>query len=300
MALYLKEQPPESWENWPTAGGMRNGSLFQRPTWAPATAGQGGSAGLGENWPTPQVGTGENSHGQISGDFRNRMEELLAGPMWATPDCNTSTYSNGMKGPNIRQQAMQWATPRAGDGEKGGPNQAGSKGDLMLPSMAAQWPTPSASVANDGESPQTWHARAAQLKEKHGNGNGAGLPLTVAAVQWPTPAARDYKGTNSAQHMNRTDGRTDGRSRNHADQLPNFIMMNFSHPDQQTPDGQQSSSTSPTSPRHLNPIFGELLMGWPLQWTKAEPSASSASATELYRSALQQRLSSLFGEQQEQ
>ena len=23
---------PASWENWPTAGGMRNGSLFQRPT----------------------------------------------------------------------------------------------------------------------------------------------------------------------------------------------------------------------------------------------------------------------------
>jgi hypothetical protein len=255
--------------NWPRAGSMRNGCVSERPTWVPVTAGQGGSALPGgqwmtpnvpnggrhvppelvdskgmtadgqkrtvglesqtKYWPTPQVGTGENSHGQISGDFRNRMEELLAMPMWATP--------------------------RAGDGEKGGPSQAGSKGDLMLPSMAAQW---------------------------------------------PTPAARDYKGTNSAQHMTRTDGRTDGRSRNHADQLPNFIMMNFSHPAPPTPAGQESSSTSPISPRRLSPIFGEWLMGWPSQWTKAEPSASSASATELYRSALQQRLSSLFGEQQEQ
>lgn len=77
-------------------------------------------------------------------------------------------------------------------------------------------------------------------------------------------------------------------------------MMNFSHPAPLTPDGQESSSTSPISPRRLSPIFGEWLMGWPSQWTKAEPSASSASATELYRSALQQRLSSLFGEQQEQ
>lgn len=40
-------------------------------------------------------------------------------------------------------------TPRATDGTKGGPNQRGSKGDLMLPSLAAQLlPTPTTS---DGE-----------------------------------------------------------------------------------------------------------------------------------------------------
>jgi len=84
---------------------------------------------------------------------------------WATPDCNTSTYSNGKMGPSIREQA-------------------------------ANWPTPSAAVMNDGETPETWHARAAMLKEKHGNGNGAGLPLTVAAVRWPTPNAMDCNMTN--------------------------------------------------------------------------------------------------------
>jgi hypothetical protein len=37
-------------------------------------------------------------------------------------------------------------TPRATDGTKGGPHQRGSKGDLMLPSLAAQLlPTPTAS-----------------------------------------------------------------------------------------------------------------------------------------------------------
>ena len=34
-----------------------------------------------------------------------------------------------------------WPTPRAGDGPKGGPNQRGSSGDLMLPS-AVQGPVP--------------------------------------------------------------------------------------------------------------------------------------------------------------
>ncbi|GEL75179.1 hypothetical protein [Myxococcus virescens] len=35
-----------------------------------------------------------------------------------------------------------WPTPRASDGEKGGPGQRGSSGDLMLPSAAVQWATP--------------------------------------------------------------------------------------------------------------------------------------------------------------
>jgi hypothetical protein len=43
------------------------------------------------------------------------------------------------------------------------------------------WPTPSASVAQDGESPRTWLARRELLKVTANNGNGAGMPLTIAA-----------------------------------------------------------------------------------------------------------------------
>lgn len=140
-ATSTSARPPASWENWPTAGGTRNGSLFQRPTWAPAMGARGGSVSRGD--------------------------------AWATPDCNTSTYSNGHMGPNLRQQS-------------------------------AQWPTPSASVANDREIPESWHARAARTKSATGANNG--LPLTVAATQWPTPAARDSKGANSEQHCTLTGG----------------------------------------------------------------------------------------------
>tara|TARA_R100000963_G_C4577637_1_gene59978 strand:+ start:159 stop:536 length:378 start_codon:yes stop_codon:yes gene_type:complete len=60
-------------------------------------------------------------------------------------------------------------------------------------SLGRLWPTPSASVANDGETPQTWQARADKLKEKGINGNGAGTPLTVEAMRWssqpPSPLA---------------------------------------------------------------------------------------------------------------
>jgi hypothetical protein len=39
---------------------------------------------------------------------------------------------------------LSWPTARATDGSKGGPNQRGSKGGLMLPSAVARYPSPSA------------------------------------------------------------------------------------------------------------------------------------------------------------
>ena len=77
-------------------------------------------------------------------------------------------------------------TPRATDGTKGGPGQRGSKGDLMLPSAVALLPTPSASVANDGEGPETWLARREDVKARGINGNGMGMPLTIAVQLLPT------------------------------------------------------------------------------------------------------------------
>jgi len=73
-------------------------------------------------------------------------------------------------------------------------------------------------------------------------------------------------------------------------------MMNFSHPGQQTPDGDQSSPPNLGERRHLNPLFGASLMGWPLTWVIAEPHASSALATELWRYALRSQLSNFFGD----
>ncbi|UYL85448.1 cytosine-specific methyltransferase [Acidovorax phage Alfacinha3] len=231
--------PPESWENWPTAGGTRNGSLFPRPMWAPATGAQGGSA----------------SHGA--------------------------------------------------------------------------WPTPAASVPNDRETPATWHARAAKLKAKHGNGNGAGMPLTVAAVEfsekpsfwmtpsvsnsqgneytrdrgmpglerltltgqaqhWPTPASRDYRTPNSEASQT-------SRKHSGGEQLPNFVEHHFLHPVLSTLDGRALSPTARTLPRRLNPAFGCWLMGWPIWWTNPALTSCVRSEMELYRCRLQRHLSNLCG-----
>lgn len=224
-------RPPVSWENWPTSGGMRNGSLFQRPTWAPATDARDGSASRGDRWLTP--------HG-MSG-----MEQ--------------ETGKAGAGG-EFAKQVTNWTTPSATDGEKGGPNCRGGRGDPILPGQACQW---------------------------------------------PTPAARDSKGTNSEQHALVTGG-----GRKHMDQLANFVA--YSPLVQTIRDGlesspmndglpQHSASKSNTTPRllsrRLNPYFVEWLMGWPLGWTLAiVGNASNAAETASWRFALRSQLLFFFGE----
>ncbi len=88
--------------------------------------------------------------------------------------------------------------------------------------------------------------------------------------------------------------RKDGKSR--MDQLANAAV--YSHQSQMIPDGPTSLPALPLRRLHLNPLFGAWLMGWPLTWVIAEPRASGASETELFRSVLQQHLSSLLGEQE--
>jgi len=72
-----------------------------------------------------------------------------------------------------------WPSPRSSDGGKGGPNQRGSKGDLMLPSAASQWQTP----ATD-----SFRSRGGDRKDEKG--------LDQQARLWTTPQAHDSVGGN--------------------------------------------------------------------------------------------------------
>jgi DNA (cytosine-5)-methyltransferase 1 len=57
----------------------------------------------------------------------------------------------------------------------------------------ALFPTPSACNANDGEGTETWLARREVVKARVKNGNGMGMPLSIAVQLLPTPCARDFK-----------------------------------------------------------------------------------------------------------
>lgn len=67
---------------------------------------------------------------------------------------------------------------------------------LLASTTISGWPTPDASQMNDGESLESFQARQAVLREKKINGNGAGMPLGIAAqlAGWPTPQAHDVSG----------------------------------------------------------------------------------------------------------
>lgn len=172
------------------------------------------------------------------------------------------------------QHGRHQGRPESGR-EQGRPDAAecgGAMADAERPCDRAQEPP-----AHCGRHPQ-----AERPADQHGG-------LCGACVQ---PVAHTSSPRCQGRQLGRAlHGHRGGRK--HMDQLSNFVAHS-SLPALQTLPGEPSCSTTPSTPRRLNPIFGEWLMGWPSQWTKAEPSASSASATALYRHRLQQHLSSLL------
>ena len=222
-------------------------------------------AGSGGAWPTATANDWKGSgltplrkDGQKRGDRLDYATgQILSTPRASDGEKGGPNQSFGAGGLPLVAQASQWATPSVADTTGGrmsrsgdrsselllkgqaealttqwptptanmitGAGHEGRDGGLNLQTAVTQWPTPSASIANDGETPETWNARAALLKEKHGNGNGAGKPLTIMSQEvtsfLPAPAT--------------------------------------------SPDGE----TSLPERRSLNPLFVEWLMGWPPGWT---------------------------------
>jgi hypothetical protein len=123
---------------------------------------------------------------------------------------------------------------------------------------AALWATPAAGMHNDGENPETFRARQAELRAKGMNGNGAGTPLSIQAKElaglWPPPAERDHRFPNSSESQQRIN---EGSKR--GQQLPNFVAHTHGV-------GQTSSAEATASSGALNPEFVCWLMGYPKGW----------------------------------
>lgn len=133
-----------------------------------------------------------------------------------------------------------------------GMTEDGEKRTVGLESQIRHWPTP-----------KTITGGANCNREARGAG---GPDLQELVTSWPTPTARDYKGSASEGGLTRMDGKS------RMDQLANAAV--FSHLGQATPDGPESLPDSPGSPlpsqnKKLNPCFVEWLMGYPAFWTDA-------------------------------
>lgn len=156
-------QPPASWENWPTVGGMRSGSLFPHPTWAPAMGAPGGSVSPGDKWPTPDTGH-ERTNRSASEGAADRPNIALAARLWMTPSVSNS-------------QGNEYTRDRGQPGQE----------RLTLTGQAQHWPTP---TLQDSES-----AGGAGCIDRGKRGHS----LNSATLHWPTPASRDYRTPNSQE-----------------------------------------------------------------------------------------------------
>jgi hypothetical protein len=111
--------------------------------------------------------------------------------MWQTPAVDSFRSRSGARidEMGLDQQARRWPTPKQSDAN--GVRMPDGKRCVGLNTVAGMWPTPSASLVNDGEDPENWQERQQRNLERHHNGNGMGMPLTMAAQMWATPRRED-------------------------------------------------------------------------------------------------------------
>ena len=120
--------------------------------------------------------------------------------------------------------------------------------------VSGLWPTPTRVMTRADWEPERIQARQAEVKAataakgKHHTGNGFGLNLAQAVRMWPTPNAGDWKAG-----MSNAPGRQQSS-------LPRTVGI------------VEGASSGPRG--GLNPTWVEWLMGFPLEWTASEPSAT--------------------------
>lgn len=171
--------------------------------------------------------------------------------------------------------SSSWPTPDTQNDRDGTVLRAEQKGShaLSLHHAVAMWPT---AQAHDVRRPGS-DASSTQ-----------GANLKRDAEQWATPSAREVKGAYREEALTRKDGKS------RMDLLGNQAAYFRPAPESES-DGPSSSPDTPSSPRRLNPLFVEWLMGWPHGWTSAEPRGCGCWETGWCRSRPRQPSESLQG-----
>lgn len=123
-------------QTWPASGMTRGGVAYAQPTWEPPTDASGSSSLL----QTPLTTTADGV--QMLERHVGGRGSLLATPRASEADHPGRVTVNHDGQTGLAEQVNSLLpTPRATDGTKGGPNQRGSSGDLMLPSAVQLLPT---------------------------------------------------------------------------------------------------------------------------------------------------------------
>lgn len=249
---------------------------------------------FGETWDRWATG--------VRQDFsrRRRLGRRTSGngsSSWQSPNSVDSTqrmYQAGSHAPtqSLACPARLWPTPAGADSDRASLTYAHGENNLTLKGAAALWPTPSASVVNDGEPVKKHAERLRMLKDRHGNGNGAGTPLTIAARTWPTPSTQDAKNNGgpsqavsaspplssvasqwptprSSDRENRTTKNAPSHGLTHGKTLAGEASAR-SLP---APGSEASGHTCSPECLRLNPLFVDWLQGFPPGWTDCDATA---------------------------
>lgn len=311
-------------ESFPKTGGTVNGYLLVRRKWEPATS-ESDSSCLpeGVNWPTARSRDGNSPDQPRSRREGNPPQHSgAAADQWATPTSHERTHDPrqvdhgeqlanqvglwstpttqdaandgspsqaASSSPPLNSQAQDlWGTPRATDGEKGGPGMAFGAGGTPLPAQAASqmWMTPHGMAGTD-----------------HTGKPGAGGEFAEAACEWTeqlwkTPQAYDAENTHEPRlkkDRQTRDPETPGSYR--ADLKDQILSFPTSLPDPATEKpGSESSRTThgsrqPSHKRRLNAFFVSWLMSFPApHWILPWPVKSGAEMTREWMARMRARL----------
>ena len=166
---------------------------------------------------------------------------------------------------------------------------------LALPirgTESGSWPSPRTSGICGGSGSR----EMIQAKVLDGDLSEETAVMMLGVKLWPTPAARDGKGSNSREHCE-----TNGTGRKHMDQLPNAVAFPdlrnpaqeskmwptprcFMHKDAgydrgkanlgEVVAGKEGATKDRPITGQLNPNWVEWLMGWPIGWTDCAASGT--------------------------
>lgn len=234
-------------------------------------------------------GSTSSSSAALQSSLESRLRPLLNGSAlcevtwkpWNTP------WGSCLSRPRARVRSTcgtgtgLWATIRASDGEKGGPNQQFTSGEGQpLPAMVAQalWPTTTTTTTRD-------HKDGSYCPNVPING-------LLGRTVWPTPRAQSALNSGPSRTGCRADIQTVALWST-ARASPNENRTTRATPSQM--DGKHgqylavqasNGSSEPTEKRgSLNPEFVCWLMGYPSEWLSCAPSEMPSTSARRPRSS---------------